>query len=99
MILRPVTAGGAGQSRLRRPLLGDKNGVNKEFTTDTPFLATVSGYEPWVYLNGALMDEGSEHDYELGESGGAGTGYDKVTFTEVTPITKDKLSIILIPAS
>jgi hypothetical protein len=101
MILRPITTGGAdaaiAQARVRTGLVGDKDGINQQFRTAEDFKRLGNVIE-WVYLNGQLLREGASNDYVASESGGAGTGFDTITFA-FPPLAVDDLSIIYIPAN
>lgn len=70
------TGGGAGTRTFNEVLTGVINGVNTVFTTAVDFVA---GSEA-VYFNGVRQHPGVGNDYTISESGGAGTGYDTVTF-------------------
>lgn len=94
MILRSVAGGGTG-NRVRRDLIGTKNGVNKVFTTPEKFSRN-GGYEECLLWNGVVQAEGAASDYEASESGGLGTGFDTITF-EVAPLSVDNLSIVYFP--
>jgi len=64
-------------------LIGTKNGINKVFTTPDDFLhgdADGDGIEIQVLRNGKRELIGLYNDFVVGESGGAGTGYDMITF-------------------
>jgi hypothetical protein len=72
------------------PLVGLKNGSNTVFTTPDKFVR--SPFEEVVYYNGVLQEEGAGNDYIVSESGGAGTGYDTITFS-IAPYSWEKLTI------
>lgn len=66
-------------------LIGDRDGVNKVFTTPQKF---INGTEA-VYRNGLRS---SSEDYITAESGGFGTGYDTVIFVDA-PVSIETLLI------
>lgn len=74
----PLTTGGggAGTRTFNEVLTGTVNGINTVFTTAVDFVA---GSEA-VYFNGIRQTPGVGNDYTISESGGAGTGYDTITF-------------------
>lgn len=59
------------------PLIGDYDGANVEFATPEPFVQN-NQLNIKVYLNGQRLAWGASNDYVVSESGGPGTGYDKV---------------------
>lgn len=72
---------------------GSIDGSNAIFTTTSAFL---SGSEA-VFYNGIRQMEGVGCDYVRSESGGAGTGFDTLTFAE-PPRSGDVLTIDFTPA-
>lgn len=72
-------------------LTGTINGVNTTFTTPEAFVRVIGGETISVYYNGQRLFEGGSDDYTLGESGGAGTGFDTVT-TTFAPLAGDVLT-------
>ena len=85
-----ATASGA-TPRTKQSLLGTIDGVNKVFTTSESFLHN-GLLDECVYRRGLLMSEGVGCDYIASESGGAGTGYDTITFA-TAPKSGDALTI------
>jgi hypothetical protein len=72
-------------------LLGSVDGVNTVFTTPDKF--THDGVsDEMVYLRGLRLRSGAGNDYTVSESGGAGTGYDTITFASA-PRSGDNLFI------
>lgn len=76
MILQPVAnvgSGGGTSGRWDRPLAGVKNGSNPYFTTPEKFVA-----DPPIrlHVSGRRLLQG--RDFTIEESGGPGTGYDRV---------------------
>lgn len=67
---------------------GAIDGANRVFTTATTFTPTTLS----VYRNGQLQTKGS--DYTISESGGAGTGFDTVTFA--VPCTPKTGGVVLV---
>jgi len=90
-----AVTGTVGDSRYREHLIGVKDHFNQVFTTSQKF-TRVTGKEEWLYFNGVLQEFGAGNDYVASESGGAGTGFDTITFS-IAPRNKDKLEIIYIP--
>jgi hypothetical protein len=72
-----IVGGGAGSRIYNEILTGLINGINTAFTTGVDF---IFGTET-VYFNGVRQLPGASVDYIASESGGAGTGYDTITFT------------------
>lgn len=91
----PIGAG-AGSSlvpRICQPLLGDIDGVNTVFTTPpTVYFRHETYVREEVHLRGLKRMEGVGCDYVASESGGAGTGYDTITFAKA-PKPGDTLSM------
>ena len=78
--------------RIGDTLVGVQNGSNTVFTTSTDFVhLQAQPLSISVYLGGARLTEGCE--YSVSESGGAGTGYDTVTFTAFAPDAKDIIRV------
>jgi hypothetical protein len=61
--------------------IGVINGVNTVFTTPDDFIHDGVTDEA-VYLRGQRRLEGVGNDYVASESGGAGTGFDTITFAK-----------------
>ena len=95
MILQPATGGGSGlvlqRMRWNKDLLGVRNGVNSVFTTPEVFVQD-GELVIRVYKNGSRQRFGSSNDYTVSESGGAGSGYDTVTFNGPAPQSNDGLT-------
>lgn len=68
-------------------LLGPKNDLNLIFSTPDFFLETTFR----LYRNGVRQESGAGCDYVVSESGGAGTGFDTVTFFDRPPIVDENL--------
>jgi len=77
--------------RIRQPLIGTIDGANTVFSTAELFCHEAYIRES-VYLRGLFRAEGTGCDYVASESGGAGAGYDTITFTR-PPKPGDILSI------
>lgn len=71
-------SGAPTQARVGIDLLGTKNGSNPTFTTPEKFVNTAN-VKIVVTWNGRRQYQGT--DFVVSESGGAGTGYDTITFT------------------
>ena len=69
--------------------LGTINGVNTVFAAPDNFTHDGITNEA-VYLRGKRVREGAGNDYVASESGGAGTGYDTITFS-VAPKNGDNI--------
>ena len=93
MILEPINRATTLLSRMRWnvDLVGDKDGVNLEFTAPDLFL-NVSPTIVRVYWNGQRLREGASEDFEASESGGAGAGFDTITLTGPPPAAGDTLT-------
>lgn len=93
MLLGQQGSSGSSVSLLRddEQLVGAINGVNQVFTLPNSEKALVvdPGVKIKVYYNGQRFHEGGANDFSSSESGGAGTGFDTVTFNFVTPIAGD----------
>ena len=76
MLLSVSEANSTGSRVYNEALTGLDNSTNTVFTTVADFIA---GSEA-VYFNGVRQTEGVGCDYVRSESGGAGTGYDTITF-------------------
>lgn len=86
------SGGGGTDTRVYNEIPGGTiDGVNATFTTSQAF---VSGSEA-VHYNGSRQRLGD--DYAISESGGAGTGFDTVTFL-VPPRPDDNLVVDYTPA-
>lgn len=78
--------------RFGAPLLGDLDGVNREFHTSDKFdHGTASGRTIVVWHNGRLLQQASRSDptlgdYTVAESGGAGTGFDTIMLLSFAPV-------------
>lgn len=70
-----------GGVKVLQPVAGTVNGMNTVFTVAETFIHDGSTDEA-VYLRGLARDEGVGKDYVASESGGIGTGYDTITFTQ-----------------
>lgn len=66
-------------------LLGTVDGVNKVFSAPDDFVHDGVKNER-VYLRGLRQLEGVGSDYVVSESGGPGTGYDTITFTDAPEV-------------
>jgi len=75
-VLLSVTETAASTRVYGEVLTGAINDSNTVFTTASDF---TPGSEA-VYFNGVRQREGAGNDYVRSESGGAGTGYDTITF-------------------
>jgi hypothetical protein len=82
-----VSLGGGGLPvRENVMLLGVRDGVNRIFMTPEKFIEGTylgSTYSIRIRHNGRGLDP--DLDYDLSESGGAGTGYDTIFFKSFTP--------------
>lgn len=85
----------ASVARIRRQFNETPDGSRVSFTAPLDF-RTDAGFEEWVFIGGKLLRRGPTCDYTVSESGGAGTGFDTVTFT-FTPHPDDNLDIVFIP--
>lgn len=74
--------GGAGTRHYKQGL--SPTGNPRIFTTAVKFVHTATESEK-LYYNGQLQEHGATEDYTASESGGAGTGYDTITFVRFTP--------------
>jgi len=95
-VVDAINAGGGGGDgyitylfRQRQTLVGAINGTNRVFTTPNSdkFIDGIynnNEFHIYVTHNGHGMKYGI--DYLISESGGAGTGYDTITFISFTPI-------------
>ncbi len=73
-------------------LIGTKDGSNRVFTTPDDFINGIFGSNEFRILlrhNGRVLVLGI--DYTVSESGGAGTGFDTITFTSFKPKAKSEL--------
>lgn len=85
-IAETLDTGGSGDT-FNVTLGGSINGVNLNFSTPTDFLEDSIR----VYRNGQRQTHGS--DYTVSESGGVGTGFDRITFDALcTPVSGDVLT-------
>ena len=70
------------------PLSGNKDGVNRTFTVpDSEKFYHAAKLSIEVFLNGQKLAFGT--NYTVQESGGAGTGYDQITFLTDPPQDSD----------
>jgi hypothetical protein len=88
-------SGSAGPRYFQQSLIGLINGSNTTFYTAVPFKHGGVDTESLFY-NGQALDEGSGNDYVVSESGGPGTGYDKID-TAFVPRDGQKLVIDFVP--
>lgn len=72
------------------------DGVRTSFTTAVDFKVG-AGEEEMVFVNGDLQRRDASCDYTVSESGGAGTGFDTITFN-YTLISSDQITMFAIPA-
>lgn len=73
-------------------LIGMKNGTNKTFYTPEKFINGLyfnNSFHIEIKHNGKAVYENI--DYTIGESGGPGTGYDTINFTQFAPLVKSTL--------
>ena len=89
----PAGGAGAGTRTFNEVLTGAINSINTVFTTAADF---VVGTEA-IFFNGVRQFPGASEDYVPSESGGAGTGYDTITFavaprSRAGPRTDDKVT-------
>lgn len=79
-------------TRFHESLTGLINGANVTYTTTDFFVHDPPDDTINVYRNGQLQTQGD--DYTVSESGGAGTGFDTVTFAVgCTPKTGEVLRV------
>ncbi len=74
------------------PLIGAKNGLNRFYTTPGFFINGMylgSEYRIEITHNGRKLDPGV--DYTVSESGGAGTGFNSITFLQFSPLAGSRL--------
>lgn len=71
---------------------GALDGVNLIFTTASKFVHESPGRSVKVFLNGVRQSLGAGCDYTVAESGGPGTGFDRIVFT-YPPIASDVLLV------
>jgi hypothetical protein len=87
--------GGSGFRIFNETPGGVQNGSNLVFTTSVAFEAGTEA----VSFNGVRQTEGVGCDYVRSESGGAGTGFDTITFAaDTVPFAVDELLIDFDPA-
>lgn len=72
-------------------LVGVQDGTNFTYTTPTNF--SITPFSEVVKRNGLSLLEGASNDYVRSESGGAGTGYDTITFNFDAPLDWEILLI------
>jgi len=94
MILQPVVSGSIGRRRIS--FITSPDGVSTSFPTVIKFWV-LSPFDEQVTYNGVLLERGASADYDVAESGGAGTGYDTVEF-KFTPRSGDKIEMFGLPA-
>lgn len=73
-------------------LLGTLDGINRVFTTPDKFIQGAlygNSFSIMVFHNGQELVPNT--DFTVSESGGAGTGYDTITFISFTPSTNSVL--------
>jgi hypothetical protein len=73
-------------------LIGVMDGANQDFYLPGGEKFLISPFSEMVYRNGVAQSRGASDDYTITETGGAGTGYDKVTFA-VAPLSWEHLTI------
>ena len=79
-------------TRISEAPVGAIDGVNVTYTTADFFCQDPTDEAIKVYRNGQLQTEGA--DYTASESGGAGTGFDTITFAVgCTPKTGEVLRV------
>lgn len=79
--------------RWNKELDGTKDGVNQEFTIPGGEKFIQGGENVIrVYRNGLRQNLGTGSDYTVSESGGAGTGYDTITFIGPAPLAYEELT-------
>lgn len=61
-------------------LSGAQNGTNLVYTIPDKAIHAPPGFQLKVYRNGVLLNPGVSNDFTASESGGAGTGFDTITF-------------------
>lgn len=77
-----------GKYKVEQELLGTKDGVNLVFVSPSDFLEETIQ----LYLNGVRLCRGVGGDYNVSESGGAGTGFDTVTLdASLAPLSGENL--------
>jgi hypothetical protein len=94
--MRQINPGRLGLPLTGQLLSGTIDGANTVFSTTRPFLHTANLQEA-VYLRGLRRCEGVGADYLAVESGGLGTGFDTVVFTN-PPRVGDTLLIDYYPS-
>lgn len=79
--------------RWNKDLVGTKNGANQDFAVPGGEKFLQSGENVIrVYRNGVRLRLGADNDYTVSECGGAGTGYDIITFTGPAPLAYEELT-------
>ena len=95
MILQPVSvfrdpdALHLSQLRFSIELTGAKDGFNQVYATPEPFMTEPIAIMIRVFLNGQRLTY--EHDFLISESGGPGTGYDRIVLIDTRPLSFDEL--------
>lgn len=84
-----ITSGTGGFDVQDELLIGSKDNLNTTFTTITKFKHT-SKFKEVLFVNG--LRQHIPEDYFVAESGGPGTGYDTIVFTNA-PYPDDILTI------
>jgi hypothetical protein len=71
-------------------VIGPQDGVNRTYTTPDKFRSLMG-----FYRNGVKLYLGSGFDFEIGESGGPGTGYDTLTLVSAArpPLPNENLQV------
>lgn len=79
--------------RWDKDLVGTKDGANQIFIVPDGEKFLQSGNNVIrVYRNGLRLKFGVGNDYTVSESGGAGTGYDTITFAGPAPLAYEELT-------
>jgi hypothetical protein len=85
-------SGGGGSRLYGRPLNGTKDGSNRDFTTDEKFLPdSIKVYHCGRTLIRSTVPMPTGGEYYVSESGGAGTGYDTVSFLSFIPVEQSEI--------
>lgn len=92
-----TTGPGTSPEKVQIELDGPRNGANLVFTLPETFDAGSLK----VYRNGVreMRDQLGACDYVVSESGGAGTGFDTITFLDRPPIANENLFADYVPAA
>ena len=84
-----------GGARITDDLTAQATGATTIFVLNAgakAYHSLVSDIQIWVHVNGVRQREGALNDYSVTESGGAGTGFDTITFT-YTPDAGDHILV------